>query len=439
MKRTILSIYTLLATGLLLLVASCKFDQVNPNAAGDDEVLTTRDGIIALSIGIRQYYSTTGIEATMQYVGVTSRELKGVGTTTTASELEAGGVNLPTNNTAILAYWSRMQHLLGMCDNVINNAPRVTAIESDMLSGIMGQAYLFKAVALAELAMAFEQSNIVTSTTIPVTFLPRAQVLAEAVRMINLGVTAVTTTAPSALFTTSVTGSDFNLKNTLYAYGARYNLIAGNYQVAKDLADKVDLTVASKFTYTTLSANPMYTIFGITKYYRSRKHFGLPTGMYEANDGRLGFYFSAAADVVVTGDTTTTITGFTTSQTGAIPVYLPDEVKLVQAECILRLDGSLTDAKTLIDAVRTQTTGDLFGVNAALPAYSGAVTKDALLLEVYKQRCAELYMSGLKWEDTRRFGRPVPPSNVTERNRVYYPYPSQERLNNVNTPADPAI
>ncbi|HEY4334235.1 MAG TPA: RagB/SusD family nutrient uptake outer membrane protein, partial [Puia sp.] len=127
------------------------------------------------------------------------------------------------------------------------------------------------------------------------------------------------------------------------------------------------------------------------------------------------------------------------SQTGSIPVYMPDEIRLIQAEAILRLGGDLNQALTLINAVRTQTTGDPFGVNAGLPSYAGTVDYPSLLEEVYKQRCAELYLSGLKWEDTRRFNRPVPPANNSERNRIFYPFPTQERINNPNTPADPSI
>jgi hypothetical protein len=131
--------------------------------------------------------------------------------------------------------------------------------------------------------------------------------------------------------------------------------------------------------------------------------------------------------------------GFASSQTGSIPVYTPDEVRLMQAEAILRLNGDLNQALTLINAVRTQTSGDPFGVNAGLPPYSGPVDYADLLEEVYKQRCAELYLSGLKWEDTRRFDRPAPPTYNSERNRIFYPYPQQERVNNPNTPADPSI
>jgi hypothetical protein len=50
-----------------------------------------------------------------------------------------------------------------------------------------------------------------------------------------------------------------------------------------------------------------------------------------------------------------------------------------------------------------------------------------------------LYLSGLRLDDSRRFGRPTPPGSLVERNRNFYPYPQQERTNNPNVPADPAI
>ncbi|MEY3620470.1 MAG: hypothetical protein RLZZ391_836, partial [Bacteroidota bacterium] len=44
------------------------------------------------------------------------------------------------------------------------------------------------------------------------------------------------------------------------------------------------------------------------------------------------------------------------------------------------------------------------------------------------------YMSGLKLEDMRRFGRAT-----TERKRNFFPYPFKERDGNPNTPADPSF
>ncbi len=423
---------------LVLFVSSCDLDQTNPNSATDEQVLNTREGIIALSIGIRQNYSTNGLSNLLVAPTVTAREMKGIATFTNTLELEAGGTALPTANGNILGLWAAMQRQMSMSENLIEKAPSVAGIEPGLLSGIMAQAYLFKAMALTGLATTFEQANLNSNTKEPVQFVPRAQVFAEALRLLDLGITAITTTAPSASFTSLVSGSDFDLRNTLYACKARISLMAGDYAGALASANMVDLSKTSKFTYTTLSQNPLYSIYNVTKSYRPRDNFGLPAGLYEPGDKRYDFYFTAPKSVINT-DVVVTLAGFASSQTTSIPVYLTDEIKLIKAEAILRTNGSLTSALALINEVRTQTSGDPFGVNAGLPAYSGPVNKDALLLEVYKQRCAELYLSGLKWDDTRRFNRPVPPADNSERNRIFYPYPDQERINNPNVPSDPAI
>ncbi len=430
--------YKYLCFAAILMGSSCTLTQVNPNSASDAQVLTTRSGIIALSIGLRQYYSTTGLSNIMVSPCVTDREVKGVATFVNVIELEQGGSNLSTPNANVLNYWSAMQAEMGMCESIINNAPKVTGLDAGTLSGIMAQAYLFKAMALSELAMAYTEANLNTSTTTPVLFVPRAQVFAEAIRLLDLGVAAVTANAPSATFIASVTGNDFDLVNTLYAYEARVHLMNGDWQAALDNAGKVDLTRTSKYDYSTLSPNPLYTVYNVTKSYFPRIHFGLPDSLYNPGDKRIPFYFTTP-NQVINGDTVGTMAGFASSQTGSIPVYTPDEIRLIQAEATLRLNGSLTNAVNLINAVRTQTSGDPFGVNAGLPAYSGPMTYGDLLDEVYKQRCAELYLFGLKWEDTRRFGRPAPPANNAERNRIFYPYPQQERINNPNTPTDPTI
>jgi len=70
-----------------------------------------------------------------------------------------------------------------------------------------------------------------------------------------------------------------------------------------------------------------------------------------------------------------------------------------------------------------------------LPAYSGAQTVDAILLEILRNRNIELAYSGFRLEDSRRFGRPGPGVAGSERNRNYLPYPRTERDNNTSTPA----
>jgi len=103
----------------------------------------------------------------------------------------------------------------------------------------------------------------------------------------------------------------------------------------------------------------------------------------------------------------------------------------------------LAGATAALNSVLTKTT-DAWGIGAGLPAYSGENTATALLTEIYRQRAIELYLSGMRLEDNRRFNRTAPISgnaaSQVERSRTWYPYPLTERANNSsNTPADPAI
>ncbi|MFZ9301610.1 MAG: hypothetical protein ACO23V_11640 [Chitinophagaceae bacterium] len=118
-------------------------------------------------------------------------------------------------------------------------------------------------------------------------------------------------------------------------------------------------------------------------------------------------------------------------------IYLPDEVKLIQAECILRQSNpDLNGAKLILDGILQQTPAqDRLGVGANIAAgYTGTVDATNLLLEVYRNRCIELYLSSNRLEDMRRFGRPN-----SEMKRRNMPYPFRERDNNPNTPQDPAF
>ncbi|SNC75558.1 SusD family protein [Hymenobacter gelipurpurascens] len=432
----------LLLGGLLLGTAACDLELANPNAATDAQTLTTREGLFALSVGLRQIYSTAALEPIILTTGTTSREVKGITTFFNITELEQGGAQLSPSNANTSALFARNYRVVLIADQLIAAAPIVFSADAAARSGVLSHAYLFKAAALAGVALGFEQGPL--SAEAAPTFVPRQQLLQEAIRLLDLAAQELATTPPSAEFNTQVIGPDFNLPNTVQAYRARFNLMAGNYTAALAAANLVNLTVRSAFTYSTQNPNPVYqfTILPGTNF-RPRDRFGLPASLVESGDGRLAFYLTGpvvADNNNGSTDNIRSLAGFFTSQTSPIPAYLPDEMRLIRAEANLRAaTPNIAAALTDINAVRTQTTGDPFGVYAALPAYSGPQTVDALLLEVYKQRSAELFLSGLRLDDSRRFGRPAPPTTLTERTRNFYPYPQQERVNNPNTPADPAI
>lgn len=423
----------------------CKTEYINPNAPTEEQIVTSREGLITLSIGMKQFYATSALEALVVTPGTTAREIKGITTFTNIIEIESGGTALPTFNGNILSLWSRMLRVMGMAEQIIANAPTVLAADNAMRSGVTAHAHLFKAMALGGLATAFEQVPTQTDRNGQATFVTRQVALEEAIALLDQADALVVATPPSTEFNTRVLGANFNLRNCVNAYRARYNMMAGKYAAAITASDLVPLNSASQFVYDgAQSVNPIFTQLRVANNYAPRDNFGLPAGMFDPADARLAFYLQDIV-VVVGGEPLRTIRGFAQTNSSPIPLYLPDEMKLIKAEAIVRSNGILANAVTEINAVRQQTTGDVFGVYANLPAYSGAVTATELLIEIYRQRCAELFLSGLRLEDSRRFGRPAPPANVNpvpvtfERNRNFYPYPDQERLTNSNTPADPAL
>ncbi len=442
MKKTI-KYYALLA--IILTMGSCKLDLPNPNKPNDADILTTREGMITLSIGMKQVYAASAYEALVVTPGTTTREVKGITTFTNIIELEAGGSALPTFNGNILSVWSRMYRVMGMAEDVIANAPVILASDLGMKNRIIAHAQLFKAMALGGLATSFEQLPISSNKNGQGTFSTRLQALQEAISLLDQATVLVGAAPVSAEFNTRVAGSNFVLIDCINAYRARYNMMAGNYAAAVTAANLVPLASKSQFEYDgAQTVNPIFTQLRVSNNYAPRDNFGLPAGLFDPADGRLAFYLQGPV-VVVGGENLRTIRGFAQANNTPIPVYLPDEMRLIKAEAIVRAGGVLNDAVTEINAVRQQSSGDVFGVHANLPAYSGLVTAPELLIEIYRQRCAELFLSGVKLEDSRRFARPAPPANVNpvpisfERTRNFYPYPDQERLTNPNTPPDPAL
>lgn len=430
---------------LSLILFSCKLDLPNPNNPNDVQILTSREGMINLSIGMKQVYSTSALEALTVTPGTTSREVKGITTFTNIIELEAGGSALPTFNGNINSLWSRMLRVMSMAEDLIAQAPTVLATDNPMRSGVVAHAHLFKAMALGGLATAFEQVPLQTDKNGQATFTTRQLALEEAINLLNQASAMLGSTAPSTEFNTRVLGSNFNLLDCINAYKARYNMMAGKYPEALAAANLVPLSSASQFVYDgAQSVNPVFNQLRIANNYAPRDNFGLPSGLFNPSDGRLAFYLQGAV-TIVGGEPLRTIRGFAQANNSPIPVYLPDEMRLIKAEAIVRSSGVLANAVIEINAVRQQSSGDPFGVHANLPPYTGLVTAPELLLEIYRQRCAEMFLSGLRLEDSRRFARPVPPTNVNpvpatfERTRNFYPYPDQERLTNPNTPPDPTI
>jgi starch-binding outer membrane protein, SusD/RagB family len=432
-------------------IISCKKEYINPNSANDGDILNSKDGLVALSVGMKTNYATAALGNQYIYTGATSRELKGVTALVATTLFESGASDLVNDNAYLRALWASMFRVMGEADNLIDKSPTVLASYPELKSGILAHAQIYKALTIGGLATAFEKFPIQTKQAGDAIFVTREVALQTAIDLLSQAKAGITATTPSTEFDLKILGNTtstikFSMINIINALTARYSLWLKKYSDAYNAANSVALTgvnAKSVFIYTSATPNPLYsgsTLAGSN--FRPRESFGLPASLITITDSRFAFYSTGVASSIG-GENVKTLNGFSNSATTDIPVYMPDEMKLIKAEAILfgSIPGTTVPASVLseIDAIRTQTTGDLFGVNANLPSYSGLTDVASLTTEIYKQRCMELFCSGNKLEDSRRLGRVASSTNLVERNRNFYPYPVQERQNNQNTPADPAF
>lgn len=409
---------------------ACNKEYLNPNAATADQVLTTAKGLTGVTVGLQKTFSTSRagvLYAAVTANGLTTNELISINTGNTNEErLAAGGVQVDGANTVLGNIWTASNKIIFDADNVINNAP--TLSDKNYAAGLIAHASIFKALALGNLSEFWEKVPAGIGQNVP--FITRVEGFNKAIATIDNALAVIAANPISASFTGNIPNG-IDIPNTLQALKARYALFAGNYALALTSANAVDLSKKSAFTYDALNLNPIFEVATSTNNVIQPKNLSLgQTGanVPDAGDARIPFY------TVV--NTTVRINGFGAGTLTQIPVYLPGEMTLIKAEAYARQTvPDLVNALIELNKVVTKTpASDPFGVGANLPALVGPYTQAQLLDLIYKHRCIELFMSGLKLEDMRRFNRPV-----AEMKRSFMPYPFQERDNNTNTPANPTF
>jgi hypothetical protein len=262
-------------------------------------------------------------------------------------------------------------------------------------------------------------------------FISRIDGFRKAVAVLNNAIAVYNANTPNNLVISRLPVG-INIPNTLQALKARYSLFAGDYATALAAANNVNLTVRSYFDFDALAQNPVFESATATNnvFQPVDSTLGLPTTLApNLADKRIPFYIG----INTTASPRYRIRGFYQAGNTQVPVYLPGEIMLIKAEAYARqTPPDFTNALIELNRVVTKTpASDPWGVGADLPPVAPANLND-LLTEIYRQRSIELFMSGMKLEDMRRFNRPL-----TERKRNFFPYPFQERDNNTNTPTDP--
>lgn len=428
----------ILPTLILLVLFSCKKEYQNPNAATEEETYQSDRAATAVAAGLQRVYATTAVSplyALINANGFVTNELilRNAGNIPEL-QLSTGGSAVDATNTVLANVWTRSNKIIYDANNVIRFANGLT--DKTYSSGLISFVSIFKALSIGNMAMLWEK--IPDSIGQTVGFIDRIDGFKKAIAVLNNGIAVYGANPPNASVLNRLQSPDavtkvypIDIVNTLYALKARYSLYAGDYGGALTTANSVDLTKKSYFTYDALAQNPVFESATSTNnvYQPVDSTLGLPAALApEGADKRIPFYIGISPTIAPRYR----INGFYATSTAQIPVYLPGEVMLIKAEAYTR-QNMLTDALTELNKVVTKKpANDPFGVGADLPPLAGPLTPVQILTEIYRNRCIELFMSGLKLEDMRRFARPT-----TERKRNFFPYPFQERDNNPNTPKDP--
>lgn len=386
----------ILLAGVILL-GGCDLDKTNPNAPTQEVTLGSADGLLAVGVGLQARFGSSTAAFTYA-AGLVTDELAAVSAAlVTISDAENGVVTPGAGFAA--DYWNSEYRTIKTANDLIVGAGTVT-LDPGTRSGLLGMAYLIKAAAIGELIQGFKQVALDTYNTATPVFVDRATALAATLALLDSAETALTAQTVSSQFTTDVLARGFDILNTIRAYRARYQRLAGNDQAALSAADAVDRTVFSVLPYSTTVRNPLNVLASGSSGVLPRDAFRLAA---EAGDGRVTFHVTPAT---ITGRIGTPLDNYARYNDAAasIPTYYPDEVLLIKAEALVNLN-QLAAAKAVVDSVRMDCPGRVANdPNACLPASTAALTRDALLAEIYANRRFELFATGLRWEDTRRLG-----------------------------------
>jgi hypothetical protein len=428
-KTKYLSFVVMIAASSVLF--SCKKEYKDPNGAQATDVLSTSKGLTGVSVGLQRVYTVSRPGLLFNSItanGFVTNEVFLLNSGNIPElQLSTGGSAVDGTNSILLNLWSNANKIIYDADNVISNAGNLA--DKNYAAGLIAYSSIFKALALGNLSQFWEK--VPASIGSNVTFVSRTDGFNKAIAVIDNAIAVIAANPISSTYLANIPAG-VDIPNTLYALKARYALFAGNYPLALTTANLVDLSKKSTFNFDAITLNPIFEVATSTNnvFQPLNANLGL-TGAFipDPADKRLPFYTTTAATAP-----TVRINGFGAAAATAYPIYLPGEITLIKAEVYARQPDP-TNALIELNKVVTKTAAtDPFGVGAALPALTGTFTQQQLLDLIYKNRCIELYMSGLKLEDMRRFNQPT-----ADRKRNFFPYPFQERDNNPNTPADPTF
>ncbi|HEY4955411.1 MAG TPA: RagB/SusD family nutrient uptake outer membrane protein [Gemmatimonadaceae bacterium] len=402
-----------------LSLGACNLDVTNPNAATEQGVLATVAGIRALAVGMQGRFGNS-MEKNTYVPGLVSGELAN---TSASQSTQREFQNFPTassnvvitdTNVDLLAIWATNYATVKSADDILDNIGSLTFAPGTS-AGIIGLAKLNKAMSYGFLIEAFQKISVDRGAT----FVDRPAALTEILTLLASAKTDVTGTTLTTDFTGSILSPNFDLLNTIRAMQARYSLAAGSYDAALAFANEVPATATSVITFAGADINTLRDLFHGSKYFGAISTYRTNA---EAGDSRVAAFTTATAFAALNGASMFE-TNIYLTDASPIPVFSQDELSLIRAEALARLNR-LPEAIAQINVVRNR---------AGLPSKAAAdlPTQAAVLDEIFAQRTYSLFATGLHWADERRFGK------IALAKVAYLPYPFTVRATNPGTPANP--
>ncbi|HJP86922.1 MAG TPA: RagB/SusD family nutrient uptake outer membrane protein [Gemmatimonadaceae bacterium] len=409
-----------------VLATACNLDLTNPNAPTEEEVVSDLNGLLAVAVGMQGQFA----QAIDDYMVTNSLVTDEWGTETKALisyQSLLTGENFDPSYLVVSAPWSASYSVIKSANTVLAGADNV-GLGAGLRAGTVALAKLFKAMAFGMLIQQYDQVpiDVTTEGSLPQ---PRAVVMDTILDLLESARADIANVSDADLagFKSRVAGTGFDLRNTIDAMLARYYLMAGRYADAFAAADRVSLTTLSVLSYPAPTRNPIENLAFQLGYVAGLKSFA---DQAEAGDRRPSYWLNTAIPGPAGNPDSVLLflKKYSTPQE-SFPLYLPDEMKLIKAEALVRSNSPTTEALALVNEVRTQTSSPVDEPVAGLPPVVLA-TQAELLAEIAKQRRYELYEQGLRWEDTRRFGTAL----TTTPTQPFLPIPQQECNTN---PANP--
>lgn len=393
------------ALALTLGLTACELELANPNAPTEEEVLTDLDGVIALGVGVQDQYASE-VDTYVRGSALVSDEwgLKTAGLPCDESLLTGEEIDETCGNMSSPYFIT--YRIIRSANNLIESAPQIERLGASTTAGLVALGKLYKAMALGSAILQYREIAIDADIegAVPVA---RDQVFDEILSLLESARSDLqgVSDADLATFRNRVVGNRFDIRNTINAMLARNYLFDGQYEEAIAAAERVDLSKLSAFTYPNPDINPIYN-------YSIAADYTTPLWSFvqeaEPGDQRPGFWAVTDPDSVFVGQPDSLLTHPVqySTRNDIFPVYLPDEMRLIQAEAYARLGGevNLGAARELINEVRVPCTSGLEEPVACLPAltFLALPDADAILDQIAYERRYELYLQGLRWEDMRR-------------------------------------